>query len=160
MEEQQNAWPGNRVVKCAMRYKFGRKFIGNESSFFRMSTSQYFRWDQARELVHDSWSLAPLYYEKDSCQNRLGCRNLRRHSHFQTRWTHIFFSFSFSLSFLLVALALACDKPVGLSPCASKGIIYHLLRLVDLCWTKRMTGKSLCEMRGCVYISTQIYGNY
>ena len=44
---------------------------------------------------------------------------------------HLFF-LSFSLSFLLVALAMACDKPVGLSPCASKGIFFHhcLRRLV------------------------------
>ena len=45
---------------------------------------------------------------------------------------HLFFFRSFSLSFLLVALAMACDKPVGLSPCASKGIFFHhcLRRLV------------------------------
>ena len=40
---------------------------------------------------------------------------------------HLFFFRSFSLSFLLVALAMACDKPVGLSPCASKGIFFSSL---------------------------------
>ena len=63
---------------------------------------------------------------------RLGCRNLRRHSQLQTRWTHIFFFFAFSMSSLLVALSLPCGKPVGLPPYVSKGIIFHvcLRRLV------------------------------
>ena len=38
---------------------------------------------------------------------------------------HLFF-FALSISFLVVALALPCIKPVGLLPCASKGIIFHL----------------------------------
>ena len=39
---------------------------------------------------------------------------------------HLFFCLSLSISFLLVALALPYGRPVGLSPCASKGIIFHL----------------------------------
>ena len=69
---------------------------------------------------------------------------------------HLFFFFALSISFLLVAHALPCGKPVCLSPCACKGIIYHLC-LRRLAFTKHMTGKSLCEMRGCLYISTQMY---
>ena len=57
--------------------------------------------------------------------NSLGCRNLRRHSQLQTRWTHIFFFFALSISFL-VARALTCSRPVGLSSCACIGILYHL----------------------------------
>ena len=34
-------------------------------------------------------------------KNRLGCRNLRRHSHLQTWWTHIFFFSLFPFLFFL-----------------------------------------------------------
>ena len=86
-------------------------------------------------ILRSSWSrdifLRALYtslcVKEISCvKNRLGCRNLRRHSQLQTWWTQIFFFFALSISFLLVALVLPCGKPVGLSPCASKGTIYHL----------------------------------
>ena len=61
------------------------------------------------------------------------------------------FFFTLSISFFLVAHALPCGKLVGLFPCASKGIIHQLcLRQLVLNKTKRMTGKSLCEMRGWV----------
>ena len=60
--------------------------------------------------------------------------------------------------FLLVAWALPCSKPVGL-PHVPAMELFSMSVSVDLCWsaTKHMTGKSLCEMRGCVYISTQMF---
>ena len=127
LKRKKNAWPGNRVVKCAMRYKFGRKIIGNESRFRECERS---RTIDGTRTTGVSFAIGfRIVTEKDSCvKNRLGCRNLRRHSQLQTWWTHIFF-FSLSphlFSFLLVALALPCSKPVGLSPCACKWIIYHL----------------------------------
>ena len=89
-------------------------------------------------ILRSSWSgdvfLRALYtslcVKKISCvKNRLGCRNLRRHSQLQTWWTHIFFFFFRSFHFFSSRpLALPCGKPVGLSPYASKWttIIYHL----------------------------------
>ena len=50
---------------------------------------------------------------------------------------------------------------VSLSACPhmSAKELFSMFVSVDLCWsaTKHMTGKSLCEMRGCVYISTQMF---
>ena len=63
--------------------------------------------------------------DRDSCQSkdRLGCRNLRRHSPLPTWWTHIFFfrSFYFFSSRMpcLVVSLWACS-------CARKGMIFHL----------------------------------
>ena len=90
---------------------------------------------------------------------RLGCRNLRRHSQLQTRWTHIFFFFLL-FPCLLFSSRFPC-LVVSLSACPhmSAKELFSMFVSVDLCWsaTKHMTGKSLCEMRGCVYISTQMF---
>ena len=81
--------------------------------------------------------------------NRLGCRNLRRHSHLQTWWTHIFFFFlspflffSSRLPWLVISLS-AC-------PHVPAREFFFIIVSVDLCWTERMTEKFLWETLGCV----------
>ena len=81
-------------------------------------------------------------------KNRLGCRNLRRHSHLQTWWTHIFFFFlspflffSSRLPWLVISLS-AC-------PHVPAREFFFIIVSVDLCWTERMTEKFLWETLGC-----------
>ena len=115
-------------------------------------------------ILRSSWSrdifLRALYtslcVKEISCvKNRLGCRNLRRHSQLQTWWTHVFFFFALSISSLLARLPCLAAS-LSACPHVPAKELFIILVSVDLCWTKRMTGKSLCEMRGCVYISTQM----
>ena len=65
-------------------------------------------------------------------------------------------SFFFSLFPFLFFLSRMPCLVVSLSAhsCACQEVILSFVS-VDLRFTERMTGKSLCEMRGCVYICTQ-----
>ena len=132
LKAQQNAWPGNRFVKCADAYKFRRKYILFHSLIMRLGQV----WTLSIDLMHQRIVWMPQPSAALSITNMMN--------------PHLFF-FTLSISFFLVAHALPCGKLVGLFPCASKGIIHHLcLRQLVLNKTKRMTGKSLCEMRGWV----------
>ena len=59
---------------------------------------------------------------------------------------HYFFAFS---PFLFFSSRLPC-LVVSLSASSWASEYLSIFVSVDLCWTKRMTGKSRCEMRGCV----------
>ena len=151
VEEQQNAWPGNRVVKCAMRYNFERKFIGNES-FSRMSTIlrtiDGTRTGENLLLCFDDCLRLSSLHWKRSCQESFGMSQPAAALSITNMMNpHLFFCLSLSISFLLVALALACGKPV--SPCYFVELFFIFVS-VDLCWTKRMTEKFLWETLGCV----------
>ena len=81
---EQIAWPGNRFVKCAMRYKFGRKC--------RMHCDQ--TWSTWLQYLMPCWSWMKVIKDNIvewTSKNRLGCRNLPRHFQLPTWWTHIFF---------------------------------------------------------------------
>ena len=128
VEAQQNAWPGNRIEKCADAYIFRRKFVE-----CRICRSMWIHCLRTTRLIADTFGL-PVYFVCKQVHRifhfaivyGLGCRNLLRQSQLQTRWTHIFFFRSFH-SFLFFARAVPCGKPVGLSPCAKgKKFIYHL----------------------------------
>ena len=61
----------------------------------------------------------------------------------------LFFFVLLSISFLLVARGLPCG--VAYRPLHVLAREFFIIFVsVDLCWTKRMTGKSRCEMRGWV----------
>ena len=60
---------------------------------------------------------------------------------------HYLFAFPLFL-FFLSRVPCHVVLPIGPFMCLPKGIFIFVS--VDLCWTKRMTGKSRCEMRGCV----------
>ena len=128
---QQNAWPGNRFVKCADAYIIRRKCYAWWLRWIIVSTKWLevlpWSWDLAEVEIFLRALYTSLCVKEISCvKNRLGCRNLRRHSQLQTWWTQIFFFFRSFHFFSSRPLALPCGKPVGLSPCASKGTIYHL----------------------------------
>ena len=90
------------LSQCATKCMTGKSRCEMRGCIYN-STQIYRKWIDVFENVDDpvlsmgpnsSWARLlsrQAYYEKDSCQNRLGCRNLRRHSQFQTWWTHIFF---------------------------------------------------------------------
>ena len=124
-------------MKCAMRYKFGHKFIGNVASI--CTVPWIFCQDEPdmlrrSKLVSNDRSLkqprtaAAIWRKKILAKESFGMSQPAAALSFTNMMNpHLFFFRSFSLSFLLVALAMACDKPVGLSPCASKGIFFSSL---------------------------------
>ena len=61
-----------------------------------------------------------------SCQNHLGCRNLRRHSHLQTWWTHIFFFFLDLHFFSFYRACLALRYCLSAPSCACQEFFYLL----------------------------------
>ena len=121
VEEQQNAWPGNRVVKCTMRYKFGRKFIEicGECGLWNVKITQ--RILQVLVLTPHS------FYAKESFGMSQPAVAL---SFTNIMNPHLFFFapffFALSISYLLVARVLPCSKPVGHIHVPAKGIIFHL----------------------------------
>ena len=132
-------------MKCADAYIFRRKYVdctpGNAGSFVSITTvyrieSMCLWTEEVSEYVHRIFHSAIVYF--------LGCRNLRRHSQLQTRWTHIFF-FSLSFHFFFFSSRLLClVVSLSASSCASKGISYHVsVSRLALSATKRMAGKSL-----------------
>ena len=139
VEEQQDAWPGNRVVKCADAYKFGRKC--------------YFASDATYKLIDLGWPLLVIrrkynsWWDEHRMRDRaklLECRDifLRKKSFGMPQptaalsitnmdETHIFF-FALSISFL-VPHDLPCSKPVSLVMFLQ--VIYYL-RLCRLVWKR------------------------
>ena len=146
----------NRFRECqrSREQSMGPRRFSYQSLWSRSSSAE----NQAIR-TSDSVSLGlsrnPAFNEKDSCvKNRLGCRNLRRHSHLQTWWTHIFFFFDLHF-FSFYRACLALRYCLSAPSCACQEFFLSFVS-VDLRFTKRMTGKSRCEMRGCVYSSTQM----
>ena len=118
VKAQQNAWPGNRFVKCPDGYKCRRKFMGNEFRRISVYSEERDHFACGVQASGDWFKiLAKESFEMPQPAAALSITNMMN--------PHLFF-FALSISFLVVALALPCIKPVGLLPCASKGIIFHL----------------------------------
>ena len=109
VEAQQNAWPGNRIEKCADAYLFRRKYVE-----CRICRSMWIHCLRTTRLIADTFGL-PVYFVCKQVHRifhfaivyGLGCRNLLRQSQLQTRWTHIFFFSLFPFfSFLRACRAL------------------------------------------------------
>ena len=154
VKAQQNAWPGNRFVKCADAYKCRRKFMG--------------KWIQNHTKLHQTVCLVSVYSEE---RDHFACgvqasgdwfKILAKESFEMPQPAaalsitnmmnpHLFF---FSLfPFLFLSSHLPC-LVLSLSACSHVPAkeLFSIFVSVDLCWSaiKRMTGKSLCEMRGWV----------
>ena len=128
---EQNAWPGNRVVKCADAYKCRRKcfvftkyFSSVRPSYGLRPSNVERRYAQTYECV---WTRIPCQTMSDMLWDAATCGGTLNYKHDEPTS----FFFVVSISFLLVARVL-CSKPVGLPPCVSKGIFFHvcLRRLV------------------------------
>ena len=105
---------------CADAYKFRRKFILLDPTEKRRCVKYANRRTNTQNFHTDMvWHGIPQ-----------PAANLWMTNMMNPRLSFIFFAFS--ISFLLVACALHCGRPVGLSPFCSKGNIFHvcLRRLV------------------------------
>ena len=137
VKAQQNAWPGNRFVKCPDGYKCRRKFMGNEFRRISVYSEERDHFACGVQASGDWFKiLAKESFEMPQPAAALSITNMMN--------PHLFFTIS--ISFLLVAHALTCGQPVG-CPRVPVKELFIIFVSVDLCWTKRTTGKSLCEMR-------------
>ena len=164
VEAQQNAWPGNRIVKCAMRYKFGHKFIGNVASI--CTVPWIFCQDEPdmlrrSKLVSNDRSLkqprtaAAIWRKKIPAKESFGMSQPAAALSFTNMMNpHLFFLSRSSFLFFLSRVPCLEVLPIGPFICLPR--VFLSFVSVDLRFTKRMTGKSRCEMRGCLYISTQM----
>ena len=148
LKAQQNAWPENRFENCADAYIVWRKFNRESSLWIRR---------------HDYWIGIPdiNYALKIHRNDSVVSDATVEECHLISKVPQVaaalsitnmmnppFFFRLLSISSLLVALALPCGKSIGLFMWKKRNY-YHLF-LVNCVWTKCMTGKSRCEMRGCV----------
>ena len=157
VKAQQNAWPGNRFVKCADAYKCRRKFMGkwiqkniqsHQAPSIGLPRIRILGRERSLRLRRSSfWRLI-----QDSCQrivwDAATCGGTLNYKHDEPT------SFFFSLfPFLFLSSHLPC-LVLSLSACSHVPAkeLFSIFVSVDLCWSaiKRMTGKSLCEMRGWV----------
>ena len=134
-----------------MRYKFRRKY--EEGPGVKLSLRLPERLGSGDDNEQRTYTL--YFYGMNDSSHRIACRNLLWHSPFPTWWTHDFFLSRSPFLFFSSRVGLPCGVAYRpLHVLASE--LFIIFVSVDLCWTKRMTGKSRCEMRGCVYISTQM----
>ena len=139
VEAQQNAWPGNRIVKCADAYIFRRKCYGESS----ISTNVFRNLICFSRLFFQNFErLQNTVWDAATCSGTLNNQHDEPTSFF-------FFSLSPFLFFSSRMSCLVVSLPAWSCACKCVSIIFVY---VDLCWsaTKCMTGKSLCEMRGRV----------
>ena len=163
-----------------MRYKFGHKFIGNVASICTvpwifcqdepdmLRRSKLVSNDRSlkqprtaaaiwrKKILDDSFQQFPVF-GLHPCQNMpesFGMSQPAAALSFTNMMNpHLFFLSRSSFLFFLSRVPCLEVLPIGPFICLPR--VFLSFVSVDLRFTKRMTGKSRCEMRGCVYISTQ-----